>query len=306
MDLTGGGKSNHTIAILQALLVTFLWSTSFVIIKLGLAEIPPVIFAGMRYMLAFFIFIPFIFKKKYIDEIKNLNLSQWKKLILLGLIFYTLTQGTQFLGLSLLPSVTVSLMLNFTPLVVVFLGIAFLNEKPNMLQWIGSLLFIIGVCIYFLPVVFTESENYGLLIMILGVFANAFAAIIGRSINRGKNISPLVITFISMGIGAVILILIGLISDGLPSLSFKSWIYLFWLAGINTALAFTIWNLTLQSLTAMESSIINGTMLIQIAILSWFFLDESITTKEGLGMVIAAAGVIFVQLKRKNIKKQVF
>lgn len=302
MNLQSEGK-NNTIAILQALLVTFLWSTSFVIIKFGLVEIPPVIFAGLRYILASLIFIPFIANQKYINEIKNLNSSQWKKLILLGIIFYTFTQGAQFIGLSLLPAVTVSLMQNFTPLIVVFLGIIFLNERPNILQWTGSLLFIIGICIYFIPVSFNKNENLGLLIMLVGVLANAFAAIIGRNINRGKNISPLVVTFISMGIGAFFLVIIGLISDGFPSISLKSWIYLFWLAGINTALAFTIWNITLQSLTAMESSIINGTMLIQIAILSWYFLDESITFKEGLGMVIAAAGVIFVQLKRKNIKK---
>ena len=41
-------KESHLKTILQALLVTFLWSTSFVIIKKGLLEIPPLSFAGMR------------------------------------------------------------------------------------------------------------------------------------------------------------------------------------------------------------------------------------------------------------------
>ncbi|MCW8805069.1 MAG: DMT family transporter, partial [Ignavibacteriaceae bacterium] len=75
-----------------------------------------------------------------------------------------------------------------------------------------------------------------------------------------------------------------------------------WLAIINTALAFTIWNLTLRTLSAMESSIINGTMLIQIAILAWIFLGEAITVKEGAGMLIAALGALLVQLKFKNKK----
>ena len=39
----------------------------------------------------------------------------------------------------------------------------------------------------------------------------------------------------------------------------------------------TIWNYTLRTLTAMESSIINGTMLIQIAVLAWIFLGEDIS-----------------------------
>ncbi len=139
----------RTIPILQALLVTFLWSTSFIIIKWGLNEIHPITFAGLRYFLAFLCFVPFVFRKKYLNELKSLSAQQWKKLILLGIVFYTLTQGTQFLGLSLLPAITVSLMLNFTPLLVAILGLAFLNEKPRPLQRVGAFVFIIGIMFTF-------------------------------------------------------------------------------------------------------------------------------------------------------------
>ena len=50
----------------------------------------------------------------------------------------------------------------------------------------------------------------------------------------------------------------------------------------------------------MESSIINGTMLIQIAVLAWIFLGETITVQEGIGMMTAAVGALLVQLKRKK------
>ena len=295
--MTKNGTS-HIISIFQALFVTFLWSTSFIIIKWGLVEIPPVTFAGLRYFLAFICFIPLIANKKYVNEIKSLKYYQWKKLILLGFVFYAFTQGAQFLGLSLLPSVTVSLMLNFTPLVVAFLGIFLLNEKPSRLQWIGSIFFILGIITYFLPIRFLENELLGLFIMAFGVFANAGAAIIGRDINRSKDISPIIITFISMGFGAIILVVLGISMNGFPEISFKTWLFLIWLAAVNTAFAFTLWNLTLRTLTAMESSLINGTMLIQIAFLAWYFLDETISTQKGIGMLIAAVGVVLVQLKR--------
>ncbi|MBK7104778.1 MAG: DMT family transporter [Ignavibacteriae bacterium] len=295
-------KSPHIISIFQALLVTFLWSTSFILIKWGLAEIPPITYAGLRYSLAFMCFLPFIlFKKKYSDEIKNLNSSQWKKLILLGLVFYTFTQGTQFLGLSLLPSVTVSLMLNFTPIIVAVLGIFWLNENPTKLQWIGAILFIVGILTYFFPINFLQNEILGIGVMFIGVLANSGSAILGRNINRNKDISPVVITFISMGIGAIIMLIIGLLKDGIPTISSNNLYYLIWLAVVNTAFAFTLWNLTLQHLSAMESSIINGTMLIQIGILAWIFLGETITFQEGIGMLISAIGALFVQLKKINM-----
>lgn len=298
------GKSPHIISILQALLVTFLWSSSFIIIKWGLIEIPPVTYAGLRYIIAFLCFIPFVAKRKYFNEIKQLNRSQWKKLILLGFVFYTFTQGAQFLGLSFLPSVTVSLMLNFTPILVAVMGIFLLGEKPSVLQWFGSALFIVGIITYFFPTSLLGNQGIGMLIMAVGVLANAGSAIIGRDINRNKNISPLVVTFISMGVGAVILITFGFSMDGLPEISLKTWMFLLWLAVVNTAFAFTLWNLTLRTLTAMESSIINGTMLIQIAILAWYFLDESISFQEGIGMVIAGAGAVLVQIKKRQVIKK--
>lgn len=136
---------SHFKAILLAILVTFLWSTSFVIIKIGLAEIPPLTFAGLRYTIAFICLLPFAFTRKNSLIIKNLEKRDWYKLILLGFLFYAFTQGTQFLGLSLLPAVTVSLWLNFTPLIVAVMAIFLINEFPTILQWLGVFLFIIGI-----------------------------------------------------------------------------------------------------------------------------------------------------------------
>lgn len=38
----------HIIAVFQALFVVFLWATSWVFVKIGLQDIPPVTFAGWR------------------------------------------------------------------------------------------------------------------------------------------------------------------------------------------------------------------------------------------------------------------
>ena len=290
-------------AILLALLVTLLWSTSFVIIKIGLAEIPPLTFAGLRYTIAFICLLPFAFTKKNSLVIKNLQKKDWYKLVLLGFLFYAFTQGTQFVGLSLLPAVTVSLWLNFTPLIVAVMAIFLINEFPTMLQWLGVVLFIVGIFTYFFPIDLSQNQFTGLIVMTIGVLANSGSAVLGRNINREAKINPVVVTIISMGIGSVILLISGIGIQGLPAISTQNIFYLLWLAIINTALAFTIWNFTLRTLSAMESSIINGTMLIQIAVLAWIFLDEEITLQEGTGMLIAATGAVLVQLRlRSEIK----
>jgi len=291
---------SHLTSILLALLVTLLWSTSFVIIKIGLAEIPPLTFAGLRYTIAFICLLPFAFTESNSTVIKNLRKKDWLKLVFLGFLFYAFTQGTQFIGLSLLPAVTVSLWLNFTPLIVAVMAIFLINEYPTQLQWLGVVLFIVGIFTYFFPVALSENQGLGLIVMTIGVLANSASAVLGRNINREGRISPIVVTIISMGIGSILLFVIGIVLQGLPAISFQNLLYLLWLAIINTAFAFTIWNFTLRTLSAMESSIINGTMLIQIAVLAWIFLGEVITLHEGIGMLIAGLGAFLVQLKQKT------
>ncbi len=264
-----------------------------------MSEIPPLTYAGLRYILAFICLLPFTLTKKYVSEIKLLQKNDWIKLVSLGILFYTFTQGTQFLGLSLLPAVTVSLLLNFTPIVVAVMGIFLLSEKPSLLQWVGTTLFIVGILTYFYPVDLPADRMIGIGVMILGVIANASSSVLGRSINRSGRFSPLIVTVISMGVGSVIMLAAGLMIQGLPAISLKTFLLLLWLAVVNTAFAFTLWNLTLRNLTAMESSIINGTMLIQIAVLAWVFIDEPIDIKEIIGMLIAVIGALFVQMKRK-------
>jgi len=105
--------NKHLNAILLALLVTFLWSTSFILIKWGLAEIPPLTYAGLRYTLAFLCLLPLAFTKKSKAAIKTLNRNEWLKLSLYGLLFIAFTQGAMFMGLQLLPAVTVSLWFEF-------------------------------------------------------------------------------------------------------------------------------------------------------------------------------------------------
>jgi len=291
-------KNQHTAAVLQALLVTFLWSTSFIIIKKLLSEIPPLTFAGLRYLIASIFLLPFLARRKYRNEIASMNMRGWLALIFLGIMFYAITQGAQFVGLSLLPSATVSLMLNFSPVIVLVLGVIFLGEKPAVRQICGIAFFLAGVLIFFIPSLPRNSEWIGIAVMGAGVVSTSVSAVAGRRINSRRMLSPLTVTVISMSIGAVILTSTGIALNGFPQIAVKSWIALLWMSLVNTAFAFTLWNRTLRTLTAMESSIINGTMLIQIAVLAWIFLGEGLTAVKIFGMIIAAAGAVLVQLKK--------
>jgi drug/metabolite transporter (DMT)-like permease len=293
-----GKPSSHLAATLQALLVTFLWSTSWVLIKIGLDEIPALTFAGLRYGLAFLILLPVAQRSGRLALLPELSRAGWLRLALLGVVGFGVTQGSQFLGLAYLEAVTVTLLLNFTSILVALFALLALKEQTSGLQWIGIVLFLSGVVAYFGPVAFQAQEVTGLFIVIIGVVANAASSVLGRHINREGVLPPLAVTVVSMGVGAVILLVAGVALQGLPQLSLKSWLIIGWLAAVNSAFAFTLWNHTQRTLPAVESSIINNTMLIQIAVLAWLFLGETLDGRELVGLGLAAAGALLVQLRR--------
>ena len=111
-------------AILLAIFVTIIWSFSWVLIKFGLQDnIPPLTFAGLRYTIASIILLTVVLKsparRTQLRQLSRQNLFQ---LGLLGLLYYTATQGLLFLALSYLPAATYSLILNFTSIVVMIGG----------------------------------------------------------------------------------------------------------------------------------------------------------------------------------------
>ncbi len=290
----------HLQAILQALFVTFLWSTSWVLIKIGLEDIPALPFAGLRYTLAFLCLLPFAARSGQLRSLRSVSAGAWARLLLLGLLFYAVTQGAQFLSLNYLPAVTVSLLLSFTTIPVGLIGVFALRERPAAIQWAGTALYLAGVVVYFYPLVLPQGEMFGFAVAIVGVLANALSSILGRHVNRSGELEPLAVTVVSMGFGGMVLLAGGIAAQGLPRLTLTHWGIILWLAVVNTAFAFTLWNHTLRTLSAMESSIINNTMLIQIAVLAWLFLSEPLSWRMILGMILAALGTLLVQIRRKS------
>ena len=297
-------KPTHLQAILLGVLITIIWSTSWVLIKIGLKDIPALTFAGLRYVLAAVLLVPLLFRKDLRKQVKSFSLRQWGIMIIYGFTLYFVAQGGQYGGLAYLPSVTVVLILNLTSLFVALLSNVMLKEKLSRLQWTGVLLNLVGVLVYFNPFKPVEGHWLGWLFAFLSLAGNTVGSLLGRHINRESEVHPIVITGVSMLIGSVIMLVTGIAWQGLPPLSMQSiWIIVI-LAVINTAVCFTLWNYIQRTLQATETSIINNTMIVYVAILAWIFMGEKQTVVGIIGLVLAMGGAMLVQLKRKPRQKK--
>jgi drug/metabolite transporter (DMT)-like permease len=299
-------RRTKIIAVIQALLVTTLWSSSFIIIKFGLGEIPPITYAALRYSFGSLILVALILGQKEMrSELRNRSKDWWMSLVFYGAIYIAVTQGGQFLGLLYLPAITFSLVLNMTPLLVLLLAIPWIGEKPTITESALVLFGIIGVLLYFFPLDFVGVSILGLVIAVVSLFANAISSIVGRAVNRRRDASPLIITGIMMSVGSVFLLAFSLMIEPLEPLSPISWLNILWLAFVNTALAFTLWSRSQRVLRAIDMTLINSTMMPQIVILSIIFLGEFPEVLDWIGIAILAFSVTAVQyLQTKRAEKQ--
>jgi len=294
--------STRTRSILQGLLVAFLWSTSWILVKSFLEDFPPLLLTGMRYFFAALILLPGVIKEK--RAIQTLSRKNWLRLGVLGLAFYSITQGSIYAALAYLDATSLSLLLNFTTIFVAVFSVMALQEIPTRKNWFGIGLFLVGVVLYFYPVSDFNGQFLGVILAGIAVAANTISGLLGRVVNRESILPAPAVTGISMGMGSVVLLSVGLAAEPLPHFSLKYVAVLAWLVLVNTAFAFSLWNRTLQHLTAVESSIINNTILVQTAVLAWIFLGEQPSPIEWVGLAFASLGILLANLKPNGKRRE--
>ena len=299
---------DHLKALLEALLVTFLWSSSYILVKMGLGEIGPITLVALRYITASVILLPLAVRRGLTPELRQ----HWPSFILLGLLGYTVAQGLQCVGLFHLPAVSVTFILNFSPLIVLALSYLLYREKPTGIQLAGVTLVITGAYLYF-----QGSLTYnttGFTITLASGVGWAAYLVLSKRLFKNQQVTPLSLTAYSMAAGTTGMTLAALTMENIPEISLNGWTILLWLGLVNTALAFFLWNRALQRLTAFELSMLQNTMLIQIALLAWIFLGEPLTQDKLLPITLVFTGALITQLqknryqhlplKRKPIKTQ--
>jgi len=289
-------RPTHPRAVALALLVTFLWASSWVLIRWGLDDeaLEPIGFAALRYGLAAAVLLGFVFGRPGPRlELRRITKGSMAQVMVLGVVFYAITQGAQFIAIDSQPAATTSLVLSWTPLLVALTGGWSIAESFTPRQLVGALLVVAGAWFYFSGDL--GATAVGMTAALIGLAANVVGSLLGRTINRERSLSPVVVTALSMAVGAGLLTSVALLAEGMPRVSAQAWAIIAWLALVNTALAFTLWNLSLRSLSALESSAINNTMLIQIAFLAWIFLDEPLGWGEATGIVLVSLGILLTQ-----------
>jgi drug/metabolite transporter (DMT)-like permease len=297
-------ERERLVAAGETLLVTFLWATSWVLIKVGLndLDLQPVSFAGLRYALAAAILAPLgwrAIRGVHLRGEQGLDRRLLLQVSVLGLFLYAIAQGAQFAALAVLPAATVSLVLATIPIWVGSVAWARGEEAASRWQVVGIGVLVAGAALYFGGVDLGAAGWLGIGAAVLCAASSTIGQHLSRDLNRDAQArlgGPIGLTAVSMAVGSAILLGAGVWLEGWPRLDLTGWLIVGWLAAVNTAFAFTLYNRTLRILTAVESSVIVNLLLVMVAAMAWVFLGEALDLRQIAGLALATIGVLIVQV----------
>jgi drug/metabolite transporter (DMT)-like permease len=299
MNKLFGLSSARTIAIAEAILATFIWASSFIFVKIILPDVGPLLIAGMRYFLAFLVLSPFILRQK--RPLVSIKPKLWGQLALIGVSAYAIGNGALFWALQYLDATTVSFMMSVSPLLILFAGMVILREFPSRLQVGGVVISLIGGALFFSPG-FASEEPLGLAIVMIGLLGFTAFGIQGRSVARSREVSTLDLTGFPLALGGGLLLIIGLLVESRPVLTLNGGFIIAWLAIVNTAFAYFLYNHALKTITALEMNVLLNLSPLGTALLAWPILGETLSSIQILGVLIVIVGVTIVQVSGNRKK----
>ncbi len=291
-------KPTRLVAIAEALIVNAIWASTFVLVKIGLKDLHPLTLSGLRYFGGFLLLVPLLPGR--LNPARSWTPRLWLRLILMGVSMYAVGNGVLFWGLQFMPATTGSFILNLLPLLVLFAGIFWLKEIPTRAQWIGIGVAVIGIACFFSPGL-SAGDPLAIGVVIVGLGSFVVFAILGREVARDQRVDTLSLTALPLAFGGGLALLIALPLEGLPKFSTTSILVVVWLALINTAFAYLLYNHSLQALTAFEMNLLTNLGPLITAPLAWLVLGERVTPIQLVGIVTLIAGVVLVEWRGQNV-----
>ncbi len=284
-------KSAKWTAILVVALLSLIWSSTWLAIKIGLESLPPFLSAGWRFFIAF---IPlFLYSLKMNKPIPK----DWRThlfFLWFSVINFTGGYALVYWGEQYINSGLASVLFSVMPFYVALFSIKLLpSEQVTLKKMLGILTGFLGVVIIFHDQL-KLSHPYGLYGMIGVLISPAFSALgtIAGKKARARFHPVTLNTFPILYASFVLFGLHFLFESGQPAVfDFKAIFSLLYLGLMGTALAFVLYFWLLKTTSAVLMSLITFITPPMALFWGWLIKGEPISWQLILGMLIIFAGI---------------
>jgi drug/metabolite transporter (DMT)-like permease len=279
-----------------------IWGSTWLFIKLGLEDLPPLTFAGIRFVIAFFILLIII-------RIRGLPLprsrSDLQLLTLTGFLSFTVNYGTIFWGEQHISSGLAAVLQATIPAFGLVIAHFYLpGERMTWARIVGVILGVIGVAVVFSNQLEIAGGKAlaGSVAVVFGSAVVAYSNVLVKA--RGKKLDPAILAAGQMFFGLIPLLLVGIPLEGNP---FKfHWtpmavLALFYLAVVGSVIAFLLYYWLVHNMDVTKSMLIALVTPVVAVILGMIVLREQLNwrTIAGGALIMSGIGFIVTQKRRK-------
>ena len=286
--------------VLLLLFANVMWGLSFIFSKSALADgIPTMTLAFLRYVITAALMVPLCL---YQDG--GIRLRRWAPLgFLTAMLGITIYYFFEYSGLQYTTASAASLILALVPMMTLLYRVVFCREKISALRWACVLLSLAGV--YF--VIRTGSEGvgtlFGNLLMICACLCWTAYILISKPLMQACS-SVRVTTWQALA-AVVTLAPFALAERGswVP-ISIKSWLCIFLLAAVCSALCYVIYAIALRSVDSLTVSLSININPIVACIAGAVMLGESLTLAQWIGGIMIMIAVLADSLEESGCLKK--
>ena len=281
------------------LLLCGIWGSTWLFIKLGLEDLPPLTFAGIRFVIAAAIVFALIAVRRIPIPKKK---RDWVLLAVTGVLSFTLNYGLVFWGEQYISSGLAALLQSTLPLFGLIIAHFYLpGERMTWPKILGVLLGVFGVGVIFSNQLQMSGPRavWGSAALVLSAFCAAYANVLVKA--YGLNLQPSVLAGGQMLFGLLPLLLIGIPLEGNP-LNYR-WtpiavLSLLYLAIVGTVIAFLLYYWLMHNMDVTKTMLIALVTPVTAVILGMLVLKEEMHWRTLIGGAMIISGLALIVLRR--------
>jgi O-acetylserine/cysteine efflux transporter len=273
---------------LQALLVAAIWGVNFVVVDIGLRDLPPLVLTALRFVVAA---VPLVL-------LVPRPTARLRFIVGYGLVLGVLKFGVLFTAMDAgMPAGLASLVLQAQALVSVLLAAVLLGERPTGWQVAGVLVGSVGIAMLALNSG-GHATLVGFALTLAAAVSWAVANVVVRASGETRPVSLLVWSSLVPPIPLLGLATVvdspGVVFDAIAGLSWRGILAVAYVAYVSTLVGFGVWNRLIAEYSVARVAPFSLLVPVFGLAASWLVLDERVGVTEACAAAVILAGLALV------------
>lgn len=278
--------------------VYLVWGSSFLAIRIGVTDLPPLLFAAGRAFIGGFVLLALaLYRREQLPR----TAREWQMLFGFSLVLIVLSSGPATFALKHLPSNEVALLNASLALWIAGLGTLGPRGQPlGRISVAGLLLGFFGVALLVWPAELALTSHVGWqLLVLVAAFVWSSGTIVYR--NTTLRVGPIAFNAIIMLLGGSVLLTAGTVTGELPRWHWevRGMLALLFLGVFASAVTYTAFTWLMKNARTDHVATFAYVNPAIATLLGWIVLGETLSRQQLLGMLVVLAGVVMVTLPRR-------